>query len=135
MPCSSSALPFIGVRLVYLSLCCTRTATFVIYFHWPFLSTFLPHLPFSDLSSHSPHIFLVFWNLLTSLSHLFGNLSSFILTMCPVRSALYSGYFPYPVVVTCTVRIITLCVLYLFLCHIHILKLIYNIICFIQLIM
>ena len=51
---------------------------------WPFLSTFLPPLPFSDLSSHNPPIFHVFCNLLGFfLSDLFGNLSSFILTICP----------------------------------------------------
>ena len=51
-------LPFIGP-------CC-----------WPFLYIFLPPLPFSDRSSYSPLIlavvFLVFWNLLVSLSRFFS---------------------------------------------------------------
>ena len=67
-----------GVRLVYWSL--RSTATFVICFHWSlllaFISTFLPSLPFSDFSSHSPLILtvvvLVFWNLLASLSRIFS---------------------------------------------------------------
>ena len=56
-----------------------RTAIFVICFHWSlllaFLSTFLPPLPFSDLSSHNPpilavRVFLVFCNLLAYLSRI-----------------------------------------------------------------
>ena len=43
---------------------------------WPFLSTFVPPLPFSDLSSHIPPIlavvFLVFCNLRASLSLIFS---------------------------------------------------------------
>ena len=46
---------------------------------WPFLSTFLPPLPFLDLSSHNPPIlavvFLVFYNLLVSLSRIFSVIS------------------------------------------------------------
>ena len=124
--------PCVGVRLVYGSL--RSTATFVSVSIgpccWPFLSTFLPPLPFSDLSSHSPPIlavvFLVFCIL---VSDFFGKLSSFILTMCqahfirlltilptiqasfssnffsqvfrsPSLHSPYSGYSPYPVVLT-----------------------------------
>ena len=74
---SSSGFPCVGVRLIYWSL--RSTATFVNLVPvacWPFLSIFLPRLPFSDLSSYSPPILavviLVFWNLLASLSRLFS---------------------------------------------------------------
>ena len=50
---------------VSIGLCC-----------WPFLSTFLPPLPFSHHSSRSPpifaEVFLVFCNLLASLSRIFS---------------------------------------------------------------
>ena len=70
--------PCVGVRLVYWSL--RRTATFVICFHWSLLLAlslhFSPPLPFSDLSSRiSPIlavIFLIFCNLLASLSRMFS---------------------------------------------------------------
>ena len=54
--CSSSCFPFVGVSLVS----CHFTARLILlYFSiapccWPFLSTFLPPLPFSDLSSQNP---------------------------------------------------------------------------------
>ena len=59
-------------------------ATFIIFSIvpccWPFLSTFLPPLPFLDLSSHNPAIlaviFLVFCKLLVSLSQIFSVVSS-----------------------------------------------------------
>ena len=62
----------------------------MIFCCWPFLSTFLP-LPFSALSSHDPPIlavaFIVFCNLLVSLSQLFSVISrlSIILPMCPAH--------------------------------------------------
>ena len=67
--CSSSCFPCVGVRLIFWSL--RSTVTFVICFHRSLLLAFslhfLPPLPFSNLSSHSPPIlavvFLVFWNL------------------------------------------------------------------------
>ena len=82
-------IPCAGVRLVYWSL--RSTATFVICFHWSLLLAF--SLQFSSSSA-----FL--WSLFTQSSHLscglprflkqpcffvsdlFGNLSSFLLTMC-----------------------------------------------------
>ena len=76
--CSSSGFPCVWLRLVYWSL--RSTATFVICVHWSLLFAFslhfLPPLPFSYISSHSPPIlalvFLVFWNLLASLSRIFS---------------------------------------------------------------
>ena len=75
---SSSGFPCVGVRLIYWSR--RSTVTFVICFHWSLLLAlslhFLPPLPFSGFSSHSPPIlavvFLVFWNLHASLSRLFS---------------------------------------------------------------
>ena len=88
----SSGFPCVGVRLVYLSLRCT--ATFVIRFHWSLLLAFSLHFSSSSVflrslftqSSHlscglprflQPSCFIV--------SDLFGNFSSFILTMCPAH--------------------------------------------------
>ena len=81
----------VGVRLVNWSL--RRTATFVIGFHWSLLLAFSLHFcssaflrslftQFSHLSCGLPRFlkpscFFV--------SDLFGNLSSFILTMCPAH--------------------------------------------------
>ena len=75
-----SCFPVVGVRLVNCHYC--------QFFHcswcWPFLSTFLPLLPFSDLSSHNlssglprflqPPCYFV--------SDCFGNLSFLIQNMC-----------------------------------------------------
>ena len=94
---------------------------------WPFLSTFLPPPPFSDLFTQSSHLSCYLPRLLQTscffVSDLFGNLPSFILTMCsahlirlftilptiqafivptlglfqsPLHS-LYTGYSPYSV--------------------------------------
>ena len=56
--CSSSGFPCVWLRLVYWSL--RSTATFVICVHWSLLFAFslhfLPPLPFSYISSHSPPI-------------------------------------------------------------------------------
>ena len=87
--CSSSGFLCVGVRLVYWSL--RSTTTFVICFHWSLLLAFSLHFSSSSAfirslftqSSHrscglprfqKPSCFFV--------SDLFGNLSSFILTMC-----------------------------------------------------
>ena len=74
--CSSSAFLCVGMRMIYWSL--RSTVTFVICFHWSLLLAFSLHFSFSDLFSHSPPIlavvYLVFWNLLASLSRLFGSL-------------------------------------------------------------
>ena len=84
--CSSSGFPFVWVRLVYsyhsavrLYLCKKNPCCC-------FLSTFLPPLTFSFLSSHNPPVLAVVFLFLQHscffVSDLFGNLSSFILTMC-----------------------------------------------------
>ena len=84
--CSSPCFPFAG----QFSFLCTATATFVIFSIasccWTFLSTFIPPLPFSDLSSHNR----LSWGLPRLLhptcffdSDRFGYHLSFILTMCP----------------------------------------------------
>ena len=53
---------------------------------WPFLSTLLLPLPFSDLSSHHPPIltvvFLVFCNVFVSLSQIFSAISSLSFLPC-----------------------------------------------------
>ena len=106
---------FVGVRLVYLSL--RSTATFVISFCRSLLLAFSLHF-----SSSSAFLRSLFRSLFTQSSHLscglprflqpscffdsdlFSNLSSFILTMCPAHSpslhSPYSGYSPYPIVLT-----------------------------------
>ena len=78
--CSSSGFPFVGVRLVYWSLRCT--ATFVICFHRSLLLAFSLHLSSSSAFLKSLHTVLPSCFL---VSDLFGNLSSFILTMCPAH--------------------------------------------------
>ena len=86
-----------------LLVTCRCTDTSVICFHWSLLLAyfspiFLPPLPFSDLSSHSPHIltvvFLVSETSCFFMSDLFGNLSSFILTMCPAHFILLLTILP-----------------------------------------
>ena len=90
----TSDFPCVGVRLVYkighsdvrLLLCFVSIGPCC----WYFLSTFLPPLPFTDLSSHNPPIlavaFRVFCNNCASLSWIFlGHFSYFIMTMCPAH--------------------------------------------------
>ena len=90
--CSSSGFPYVEARLVYWSL--RWTATFVKKKSidpccWPFLSTFLPPLPFSDLSSHNTHLSCGLPRFLQPsfffVSDIFGGLSSFIPTMFPTH--------------------------------------------------
>ena len=126
--------PCVGVRLVYWSL--RRTATFVICFHWSLLLAFSLH--FSSASAFLRSLFTQSSHLSCGLpcflkpsgffvSDFLGNLSSFILTMCPAHfirlltiwttiqalvptssqvfhypslHSLYSGYSSYPVVLT-----------------------------------
>ena len=84
--------PFVGVRLVYLSLHCK--ATFVIYFHWSLLLAFALHFSSSSallisLFTQSSHLSSGLPRFLQPscffVSDLFGNLSSVILTMCPAH--------------------------------------------------
>ena len=86
--CYSSYFPCVGVRLVYWSLRCTATCVIVSigYRCCPFLSTFLPRLPFSTQSSHlssglprflQPPCFFV--------SDRFGNVWYVMLTMFPAH--------------------------------------------------
>ena len=78
------------------SLCCM--ATFVIFSFvpccWPSLSTFLPPLPFLDLSSHNPPIlavvFLVLCNIPVSLSQIFAAIS--YLSFWPCVKPISPGY-------------------------------------------
>ena len=90
--CSSSGFPCVGVRLVYLSLRCT--ATFVIRFHWSLLLAFSLHFSSSSaflrsLFTQSSHLSCGLPRFLQPscfiVSDLFGNFSSFILTMCPAH--------------------------------------------------
>ena len=90
--CSSSGFPCVGVRLVYWSLRCT--ATFVIRFHWSLLLAFSLHFSSSSaflrsLFTQSSHLSCGLPRFLQPLcfivSDLFGNFSSFILTMCPAH--------------------------------------------------
>ena len=126
--------PCVGVRLVYGSL--RSTASFVIHFHWSLLLAFSLHFSSSSaflrsLFTQSSHLSCCLPRFLKPcffVSDLFGNLSSFILTMCPAHfirlltilptiqalvptyfsqvfhspslHSLYSGYSPYPVVLT-----------------------------------
>ena len=87
--CSFSGFPCVGVRLVYSSLRCT--ATFVIRFHLSLLLAFSLH--FSSSSAFLRSLFTQSSHLSCGLprflqpscvvfSDLFGNFSSFILTMC-----------------------------------------------------
>ena len=82
---------FVGVTLVYLPLHCT--ATFVITFRWPLLLAFSLH---SSSSAFLRSLFTQSFRLSCGLprflkpycffiSDLFGNLSSFILNMCPAH--------------------------------------------------
>ena len=84
--------PCVGVRLVYWSL--RSTATFVICFHWYMLLAFYLH--FSSSSAFVRSLFTQFSHLNCGLprflkpacffvSDIFGNLSYFILTMCPAH--------------------------------------------------
>ena len=91
--CSSSgSLNCVGVRLVYWSL--RSTATFVICFHWSLLLAFSLHFSSSSaflrsLFTQSSHLNCGLPRFLIPscffVSDLFGNLSSFILTMCPAH--------------------------------------------------
>ena len=90
--CSSSGFPCVGVRLVYSSLRCT--ATFVIRFHWSLLLAFSLHFSSSSaflrsLFTQSSHLSCGLPRFLQPscfiVSDLFGNFSSFILTMCPAH--------------------------------------------------
>ena len=90
--CSSSGFPCVGVRLVYSSLRCT--ATFVIRFHWSLLCAFSLHFSSSSaflrsLFTQSSHLSCGLPRFLQPscfiVSDLFGNFSSFILTMCPAH--------------------------------------------------
>ena len=86
LSCSSSCFPF-DEEAGHSSLCCMDT--FVIFSIPPCCWPILLSLPFPEISLHSfyfsyspprflqPHCFFV--------SDLFGNISSFILTMCPTR--------------------------------------------------
>ena len=91
---SSSGFALVRVRLVWLSLRCT--ATFIIYFHWSLLLAF--SLYFSSASAFLRSLFTQSSHLSGGLprflqpscffvSDLFGNLSSFILTLCPAISS------------------------------------------------
>ena len=92
--------PCVGVRLVYLSL--RNTATFVICFHWSLLLSF--SLQFSSSSAFLRSLFTQSSHLNCDLprfpkpcffvSDLFGNLSSFILTMCPAHFILLLTILP-----------------------------------------
>ena len=90
----------VGVRLVYWSL--RSTATFVICFRWSLLLAFYLH--FSSSSAFFGSIFKQSSYLSCDLprflqpscffdSDLFGNLSSFILTMCPANFIRLFNYF------------------------------------------
>ena len=90
--CSSSGFPCVGVRLVYSSLRCT--ATLVIRFHWSLLLAFSLHFSSSSaflrsLFTQSSHLSCGLPRFLQPscfiVSDLFGNFSSFILTMCPAH--------------------------------------------------
>ena len=92
LSCSSSGFPFVGVRLVYWSLCCT--ATFVICFHWSLLLAFSLHFSSSSaflrsLFTQSSHLNCGIPRFLHPscffVSDLFNNLSSVILTICPAH--------------------------------------------------
>ena len=98
---------FVGVRLVYLSL--RSTATFVISFCRSLLLAFSSSSAFlRSLFTQSSHLSCGLPRFLQPccffVSDLFSNLSSFILTMCPAHSpslhSPYSGYSPYPIVLT-----------------------------------
>ena len=135
--------PCVGVRLVYWSL--RSTATFEICFHWSLLLACSLH--FSSYSAFLRSLFTQSSHLSCGLprflqpscffvSDIFGNISSFILTMCPshfIRLLIilptiqalvpnffsqvfhspflhfpYSGCSPYPVVLTYSkVKIVT----------------------------
>ena len=83
--------PCVGVRLVYWSL--RSTASFVIRFHWCLLLAFSLHFSSSSaflryLFTQSSHISCGLPRFLKPcffVSDLFGNLSSFFLTMCPAH--------------------------------------------------
>ena len=90
--CYSSCFPYVVVRLVYSSLRCT--ATFVIRFHWFLLLAFSLHFSSSSaflrsLFTQSSHLSCGLPRFLQPscfiVSDLFGNFSSFILTMCPAH--------------------------------------------------
>ena len=85
-------VPCVGVRLVYWSR--RSTATFLIYFHWSLLLTFSLHCSSSSafirsLFTQSSHLSCGLPRPLTPscffVTDLFGNVSSFILTMCPAH--------------------------------------------------
>ena len=82
--------PCVGVRPVYWSL--RSTATFAIRFHWPLLLVFSLHFSSSSaflrsLLTQSSHLSCGLPRFLKLscffVSDIFGNLSSFILTICP----------------------------------------------------
>ena len=84
--------PCVAVRLAYWSL--RRTATFVICFHWSLLLAFSLQLSSSSafltsLSTQFSHLSCDLPRFLNPscvfVSDLFGNVSSFILTMCPAH--------------------------------------------------
>ena len=84
--------PCVGMRLVYWSL--RSTATFVIGFHWSLLLAFSLHFSSSSASiralfTQSSHLSRGLPRFLKPscffVEDLFGNLSSFILTMCPAH--------------------------------------------------
>ena len=84
--------PCVGVRLVYWSL--RNTASFVFCFHWYFLLALSLHFSSSSaflrsLFTQSSHLSCDLPRFLKPscffVSDLFGNLLSFILTMCPAH--------------------------------------------------
>ena len=83
--------PCVGVGLIYWSL--RSMATFVICFHWSLLLAFSLHFSSSSavlrsLFTQSSHLSCGLPRCLQPsvfVSHLFGDLSSFILTVCPAH--------------------------------------------------